>query len=323
MAKKLTDLTNILTTLDNNDLVHGVDVSDPTQSAAGSSGKIKVSDLKDTLQITQGIAEWNSGATYQEDYLARESGTLNIYKSLTDDNINNILSDAANWELVGNLDVIGGVFSELETNNLTVNKKFNLNRTSEGIVSGAIDYVGANLIVGSEGGAPTDDLTDILGGVVGDVVILETASNSQVITVKHDFLATSNIRLAYDRDVVLASVQDRLVLQQNNSGLWIEVSRAILGDFIANYNTGVDDFNLPNGYFVQRGRYISGAHAPTIVFNKPFTSLISYTVVCTAITTQEDFIAVSNKTANSFVGNQYFRSGAARSTDFDWIAIGY
>lgn len=52
MGKKLlTDLTKIITTLTDNDLLHAVDVDDPTQDPAGSSGKIAFSNLKTSLDI--------------------------------------------------------------------------------------------------------------------------------------------------------------------------------------------------------------------------------------------------------------------------------
>ena len=103
MAKKLPELTNELTELSDNDLIHAVDVSDPTEDVTGSSGKVKVLSLKSTIGVTQGIPEWSSTVNYNTGYLAREAGTTNIYKSITNTNIGNALSDVVNWEFLGDL----------------------------------------------------------------------------------------------------------------------------------------------------------------------------------------------------------------------------
>lgn len=51
----------------------------------------------------EGIAEYNVDTTYYINSIVKETGTVNLYKSLTDDNIGNDLTDIVNWELLGDL----------------------------------------------------------------------------------------------------------------------------------------------------------------------------------------------------------------------------
>lgn len=48
-----------------------------------------------------GIAEWDAGTTYYVGSLVTDVGAGNIYKSLTDNNLNNVLTSSANWTLQG------------------------------------------------------------------------------------------------------------------------------------------------------------------------------------------------------------------------------
>jgi hypothetical protein len=83
-----------------------------------------------------------------------------------------------------------------------------------------ISPLNRNIRIGTEGGAATDDLDTISGGVVGQVIILGTASNSQDTTVKD---GTGNIGLA--GDFAMTTSGHRLVLEFNGTN-WFELSRA-------------------------------------------------------------------------------------------------
>jgi microcystin-dependent protein len=50
-----------------------------------------------------GIAEYNNLTEYTTDSVVRESGTVNLYKSIANENTGNPLSDATKWALCGNL----------------------------------------------------------------------------------------------------------------------------------------------------------------------------------------------------------------------------
>lgn len=51
----------------------------------------------------EGIPEYSTGTTYYIGSIAKESGTTNLYGSITDDNIGNALTDIVNWKFLGNL----------------------------------------------------------------------------------------------------------------------------------------------------------------------------------------------------------------------------
>ena len=51
-----------------------------------------------------GIAEYDSNTVYYINDICRDVGTTNIYKSITDDNTGNVLTDSVNWESLGSLE---------------------------------------------------------------------------------------------------------------------------------------------------------------------------------------------------------------------------
>jgi len=79
-------------------------------------------------------------------------------------------------------------------------------------------------LIDTLGGAPTDDLVNILGGNDGDLLILQSASNARLPTLKD---ATGNMRL--NGDMELRTVEDRILLQYDSSvalpPVWVEIGR--------------------------------------------------------------------------------------------------
>lgn len=51
--------------------------------------------------MEQGIPEWNAETTYFQGSIVKGAGAL--YVSVTDDNLNNPLSDASNWQILGSI----------------------------------------------------------------------------------------------------------------------------------------------------------------------------------------------------------------------------
>lgn len=47
----------------------------------------------------EGVAEWNTSATYYENSIVKFAGSSELYVSITDSNIGNLPSDVANWTL--------------------------------------------------------------------------------------------------------------------------------------------------------------------------------------------------------------------------------
>jgi len=73
----------------------------PTQQEFNGINFVNTRQISYLFQ--EGIAVWDIETEYHENSLAKEDGTTNIYKSITDNNTGNALSDIANWEFLGDL----------------------------------------------------------------------------------------------------------------------------------------------------------------------------------------------------------------------------
>jgi microcystin-dependent protein len=67
----------------------------------------------------EGISEWNEGTTYYQHSIVKKTGTYQLYGSKIDDNLNNLLTDTASWQLLIDLSV--GVGLPIATAGGTVN----------------------------------------------------------------------------------------------------------------------------------------------------------------------------------------------------------
>lgn len=86
-----------------------------------------VNDYQNAYLLQEGIAEYDSGTTYFINSIVKESGTLNIYSSITDDNIGNLLSNATHWKLLLNLEKAtdAEVFNKENTKPITSENLYN------------------------------------------------------------------------------------------------------------------------------------------------------------------------------------------------------
>jgi len=92
------------------------------------------------------------------------------------------------------------------------------------IASGVITITGAGFYeIDTEGAAATDDLDTISGGDEGDVIILKSKANARDIVLKHGTAGADNLDLI-DLDITLGVTQERVQLQKNAVGNWIEFS---------------------------------------------------------------------------------------------------
>jgi hypothetical protein len=106
----------------------------------------------------EGIAIWNTETEYNTESLVKEDGTTNIYKSITDANIGNPLSDTNNWEFLTSL--------ASEQNKKIINKLANFPGPVAGVItlqdntdyriSGVIN-IGTNRIVFGDNCSLTGD----------------------------------------------------------------------------------------------------------------------------------------------------------------------
>lgn len=113
----------------------------------------------ETYQIAylfqEGIAEYDAGTEYRINSVVKKAGTVDIYKSLTDANTGNALTDGTKWSLCGNLSSIPTSPALLISNNLSDLNSVSTARTSLGLGSAALLTAGSavgNLpIIGTSG----------------------------------------------------------------------------------------------------------------------------------------------------------------------------
>lgn len=88
------------------------------------------------------------------------------------------------------------------------------------IASGAITVTQTVHTVDTESNAASDDLTDIAGGDIGDVLVISANNSARTVVVKHD---VTKIALADAADVSLDDTWKSVVLIRVSSTLWIEL----------------------------------------------------------------------------------------------------
>ena len=59
-----------------------------------------VNDTQTAYLFQEGIAVWDAGTEYYENSIVKLDGTVNLYKSLTNNNIGNALTDVVNWKFL-------------------------------------------------------------------------------------------------------------------------------------------------------------------------------------------------------------------------------
>jgi len=113
------------------------------------------------------------------------------------------------------------VASLASTATITVGTFLNLTKTTDTItVGGAITPTSSYVEIDTNGGGAADDLDTITGGTSGDILILKSANNARVPTIKH---GTGNIHLNGAADFVLDNVFDRIMLQKEGTE-WLQIS---------------------------------------------------------------------------------------------------
>lgn len=144
----------------------------------------------------EGIAEYDPGTTYYINSVVKESGTYNLYGSLTDDNIGNALSDVVNWQLLGNLSALSGIsglgtaaFEDTGTTDGTIPLIGVGDKLSSSLLEDATETVKgvAEVATQAETNTGTDDSTIITpqklqNAILGfDYLLEQSASNSATI----------------------------------------------------------------------------------------------------------------------------------------------
>jgi hypothetical protein len=99
---------------------------------------------------------------------------------------------------------------------------FVLNRTDVVISGDAITVDGNYMRVDTEGGAATDNLQTISGGLANQIIVIQTLNTSRDVTVKH---GTGNIFLHGGVDFALTGTRDKLLLICHGGTEWNEIGR--------------------------------------------------------------------------------------------------
>lgn len=117
----------------------------------------------------------------------------------------------------------GGANQIIDTNSFDVGTKLILTRGANlTIASGVITVTNSYHIVDTEGGAATDDLDTINGGVDGEIIVIRTASTLRDIVVKN---GTGNIVLAGGADITLTNLRDKITLMYDSvANEWTELA---------------------------------------------------------------------------------------------------
>ncbi len=265
--------------------------------------------------LNKGIPEYSADAEYYIGDIQREVGGTKLYKSITDNNIGNALTDTLNWEIYYDPD--NSIFD-----NVTINNILNTQPNPATILNDEITVAGSYMIIDTEGGAATDDLATINGGNDGDILIIRTTNNARDITVKH---GTGNIVLKpLEQDVFLDFENDRIVLQykqSNNS--WEEVSRSVESDFKNSKATNGYTY-LPNGLIMQWGTFLyTGGINGTQNISLPLSYTTSH---FQTLVTQLDYSSSGNESIPAVpavgLSNFTIRSGV-NNWNYRFWSIGY
>ncbi len=262
--------------------------------------------------LNKGIPEYSADAEYYIGDIQREVGGTKLYKSITNNNIGNALTDIANWEIYYDPD--NGVFD-----NVTINNKLNTQPNAATILNNEITCTGAYMVIDTEGGAATDDLDTINGGNDGDKILISINNSARKITIRDDLTSGGNISIpsSYNNEVFLSFSEDfaEFIFK---SGFWLLTNIRTQKDFLSSKTTNGYTY-LPNGLIMQWGRVIVGTTPATIIFPISFTNpVFNITLGIGESVPSSRIAAHSNKTNSSFdlVAN-------ISGTAVEWQAIGY
>ncbi len=190
--QRITQLTQLSAQPAANDLLVVVDVSDTTMAASGTNKKIPAAYVVTT---TGNAATVSGGGT-----ITLGGNDLTVAKT----------GSAAF------VDTVNGYLLKQ-----TFNAEVVLERTTATIAAGAFTADSSNMVIDTEGGAASDDLTTISAVTTGQFLILQTANSSRDIVVKH---GTGNIFLNGRADFTLTGTRDKLFLI-GVSTEWHEIGR--------------------------------------------------------------------------------------------------
>ena len=262
--------------------------------------------------LNKGIPEYSTDAEYYIGDIQREVGGNKLYKSITNNNTGNALTDVVNWSVYYDPD--NSIFD-----NVTINNRLNTQPNAATISGGAITYTGAYMVIDTEGAAASDDLDTINGGN-GDILIIRQADPTRNITIKH---LTGNIATATNTDLSFVDSNDSITLQYSSiNSVWNEISRSINKDFLNSKTTSGYTY-LPNGLIFQWGNVGNApANAATVV-NFPITFPSSILTGYATYFSAENNLQSPCTTNNRFASNMEVINGDSSTRSIAWFVIGH
>ncbi len=264
--------------------------------------------------LNKGIPEYSADAEYYIGDIQREVGGRKLYKSITDNNIGNALTDTLNWEIYYDPD--NSIFD-----NVTINNILNTQPNPATILNDEITVAGSYMIIDTEGGAATDDLATINGGNNGDILILRSNANARNITIKH---LGGNIRTDTQGDVTLDLSSDIVTFQFRGSS-WDMQSRSTRLDFLSSKATNGYTY-LPNGLIMQWGATtVASGTSPLIPLpiSFPTANLRVFTTFSALNTNTAIGVNAIGQVYTKGLSNIQIRNLSSNTHAFSWYAIGY
>lgn len=209
-----------------------------------------------------------------------------------------------------------------DVGNLTVNGKFNTTPTTETISSDAIPYSSAYMVLDTEGGASSDNLDTINGGVDGDIIRIRIADVNRKINIRDNDISGGNILLKNNVDVLLDQTYDYITfIYRSADGFWSEVSRSLDLDF--NSSDAINGYQyLPNGFIMQWGVVSVGNNA-TVTVTLPVTYTANHRGVYASIDSVDNHDEPVQAAILGSISQIQVRNSNVGTVSVRWLSIGF
>jgi hypothetical protein len=203
------------------------------------------------------------------------------------------------------------------SNDLVINNKLNTQPKTATISSGAITYTGAYMVVDTEGGASSDTLDTISGGIIGDRLLLRGAAPGRNIIISDN---TGNIQTNNNTNFTLEPTHIDSAEFFYDGSNWIQTARRLELDFRNSKSTNGYTY-LPNGIIFQWGIAVNiggnSTQAVTLPITYPNAIWITQTTAGTTADINEPVNSYSQSNSSITV-----RNSTASTVNIYWFSIG-
>jgi len=208
-------------------------------------------------------------------------------------------------------------FNNINIKDVTINNKLNTQPNAATISSGAIPYTGANMVIDTEGGAASDNLDTINGGVEGAKILISINNSARKIIIRDDLTSGGNISIpsSYNNEVFLSFEEDfaEFIFK---SGFWLLTNIRTQQDFLNSTAFTQETTNFPNGWIIKpQNGYLS-----TIDGDENFSFAAAFPNRCFAVIPNIGGSMTSTSTTGFTLNRD---NGLNGPFSFQIIAIGY